>query len=1056
MKTDERSLRSEGRKRGNRRIQQWVAAAAVAFLLYMAVGFFVVPMLVRTVLVNQVEARLNAGIEVESISFNPLTLRMRTEGLVLRESDGAPVLRLAEGSFALSLRSVYRFAPVLREVTLREPWLEVVQESDGSINLFRLPKFDEHADPETIVSPFELDLPRLAIRRLTLSDGRVDLRDETLTEAFVYTLSPFSFSLNEFSTFAEDGNRLAFSGTDLYGGSMAGSGSFSFSPLTMRFELNVRAMNVAEVAPYLRSFMPVDLRHGQLEFELIAELDGHRPAQPLKVAIPRMRLVDLGLYPAESGLALMDIKEVVVTGTLLRGFDLEIEVDRVRIGPGTIRAIRHADGGIDWLNVIGGMEAAEGPVTPGWGIRAAPRIPRFLMREVAMKNFGFEVLDHSVGGGARLSGVVRAASLGSLSNDFSRPVDFALEIAVMEEGTIEADGEISLDPLAGDAAMRVTGFPLALLSPWAAAFADLEVVSGTGALSGTLTATPGLDGMPLLSFAGETEVQGFASREGGNDLAAFERFSVGGMHFDSAPLQVRAESVRVDRPTGFIALEADGRLNLQRVFRMDPAALPSGDERVDAIPEEAPDRGQSERFPVAFSIGRLEVEDGRASVHDASVSPEFATTLDEIRVRLHDIDSESETPATLDLSGRFPNAAHLEITGEIGLLGGAVFGDIDIRMNGFDLPPVSGYSGRYLGRAFARGNMDMEIAAQVENDAFSAKSSILVRELQLGERVDSPDAVNLPLDLAVALLRNQRGEISLDIPLSGRIADPEFSVAGIVSQSVATVLGSIVRSPFSILGGIVGTEPDRLERVEFLPGRAILDTGQEETLRALAEALHQRPELTLEAQGVADPASDRSALAELRLQEQLARHRDLIHEDDPTASGLPAEDPRVLRSYYAHQFGEPGALAARPVESLETPASNSGVADSPAAKSDPKKSSWIRRVFRVLFGSYSRDTTPEAQDEKDVRADDADGVADPSPSDSAVPETLEEGPTLAEMRARLLDSIVVSDEELHRLARARAVHVRDALIATNRLESHRISIGSVRIDSGSVVRFELR
>jgi hypothetical protein len=140
--------------------------------------------------------------------------------------------------------------------------------------------------------------------------------------------------------------------------------------------------------------------------------------------------------------------------------------------------------------------------------------------------------------------------------------------------------------------------------------------------------------------------------------------------------------------------------------------------------------------------------------------------------------------------------------------------------------------------------------------------------LQLGEKVDSPDAVSLPLKLAVALLKDSEGRISIELPVSGNLNDPQFSVMPIVWQTLRNLVVRAAQAPFKLIGGLVAGGSEDLGSVAFAPGSSDLSKENENALLKLSEALGKRPELKLEIEGTAAESSDGPLLAAQRLERE--------------------------------------------------------------------------------------------------------------------------------------------------------------------------------------------
>lgn len=171
-------------------------------------------------------------------------------------------------------------------------------------------------------------------------------------------------------------------------------------------------------------------------------------------------------------------------------------------------------------------------------------------------------------------------------------------------------------------------------------------------------------------------------------------------------------------------------------------------------------------------------------------------------------------------------------------------------------------------------------------------------------QVDSPDATKLPVRLAVSLLKDRQGDITLDLPVTGSLDDPKFSVWGVVLDIVKNLLVKAATSPFALLGSLVGGG-EELSYLEFDAGTAALGAGAEERLKKIATLLTDRPALKIEIAGRVDPEQDRQGLTRLlferkvkaqKLADLVKRGESAMSADDVTVE--PAEFPTYLKQAY--------------------------------------------------------------------------------------------------------------------------------------------------------------
>ena len=69
------------------------------------------------------------------------------------------------------------------------------------------------------------------------------------------------------------------------------------------------------------------------------------------------------------------------------------------------------------------------------------------------------------------------------------------------------------------------------------------------------------------------------------------------------------------------------------------------------------------------------------------------------------------------------------------------------------------YSATFVGRRIVAGTLDIDLAYKIDRSELLGENKVVVRRLQLGERVESPGAMRLPLDLAIAILSDSQGVI---------------------------------------------------------------------------------------------------------------------------------------------------------------------------------------------------------------------------------------------------------------------------------------------------------
>jgi hypothetical protein len=385
-----------------------------------------------------------------------------------------------------------------------------------------------------------------------------------------------------------------------------------------------------------------------------------------------------------------------------------------------------------------------------------------------------------------------------------------------------------------------------------------------------------------------------------------------------------------------IILSPDGRLNLADVL-VDPATRREGDRRSltdagarparaaagSAAPEpksaaaeaEARERevatGDANRLRTepgrrvatvarddsprpTMRVGTVRIASGNVNFTDLFIRPNYSANLTQLVGSIDAIASDRSEPSDVLITGRVDDDTPLEITGKVNPLAPASLVDLRAVARGFDLPKLSPYSGRWAGYAIEKGKLTADVRYRIEGDRLAAENRLTINQLTFGDKVESPDATSLPVRLAVSLLKDRDGNIDLDLPISGTLSDPQFSVGGLLWRAIGNLVVKVVTSPFSFLASLGGAEGAELSHVEFAAGDAALDDEGRKRLDGLAGALTSRPGLSIDIAGVADPQADREAMERERMDRALKSAKlAQMRRANPTAE-LPAIRDVVL------------------------------------------------------------------------------------------------------------------------------------------------------------------
>ncbi|MFC6521884.1 DUF748 domain-containing protein [Undibacterium arcticum] len=296
-------------------------------------------------------------------------------------------------------------------------------------------------------------------------------------------------------------------------------------------------------------------------------------------------------------------------------------------------------------------------------------------------------------------------------------------------------------------------------------------------------------------------------------------------------------------------------------------------------------------------IGQTTLQGGNINFTDNFVKPNYSANLTNMGGSIGALSSRNPQPAAIDLRGRIDSDAPVQISGSLNPLFKPLFLDVKASAKNIELTRLTPYAAKYAGYAIDKGKLSMNVAYHIENDTLTAQNHLNLDQLTFGEKMDSPDATKLPVHLAVALLKNGRGEIDINLPVSGTLSDPQFSIGGIVFRLFMNLIAKAVTSPFALLSSAFGGG-EELAYAEFTPGLATLTPATQTRLDTLTKALKDRPALRLDITGWVDPQADLEGIREAILSRKIRamKRKDASNQNDDAES----DDLNVPEADKAH------------------------------------------------------------------------------------------------------------------------------------------------------------
>lgn len=886
-------------------------------------------------------APLPPGISVSSASLDlnaEIDYRADTRGgdIVLKGRATLSDLAVLEGA-DLPLASVSRIvtdiAPSrlsardihVASVRVSKPVIHVRRDERGKTNLEKIlasvkkqPANGETAAPENGEAPAgagQAAPPKFLVDNMVMEAGQVFFTDRSNSSPFSSTLSPINLTVADLSSQPEKTAGFSMSLATSNHEEVKASGRFGLSPLGLAGRVSVSSISLKSYYPYYAKMLRAEPLDGALSVstDFVADLENPEPGK-----MPRVFLNNLAVLLNGFAIREKDGRDAAVRVPVLsvKVAEADLAAQKVKLSEvasegGAVLVELEKDGRISLHSLV----PPSAPSRPGLKKQASSRSAASPWTvdadKVRLSGYQVNFTDKSpkIPVKVRLSDLRFSASGLSTRKGDKAEMDFSAR--VQQKGYLQARGEVGAEPLSANLSLLARGLDIRTAAPYWQDLTGIMVKKGQVETKGRLTLSAARAGRPpRVNFSGDAAVLDFASadKKTREDFFNFASLKLLRIKAGNTPLAVSVDRMGLDSFYSRVVIHPDGSVNLKSL-------LPPGESKAAPAPAAGPAAGKKSP-PPDIRIREFTISRGRFNFTDNLIKPNYSANYTDMTGLISGLSTDENSRAGVNLTGRFGSQAPVTVKGEIAPLIPKIFADIEVKVSDMELPAFSPYSGRFIGRLIEKGKLTLTLSYKVRDNKLTGSNKIIMDQFTLGGKVESPDATSLPVGLAIALLKDRNGVIDLDLAVTGDMNDPEFSVVGIVFKIIKNLIVKIVSSPFALLGSVFGGGED-LQFADFPAGSSEIGKDSGQKLDSLEKALFERPGLTLDIRGDADPVADAEALRVIGFENLLKRQMLKKPEAEDEALEdvtIPAEQYPALiaQAFAAADFPKPVDKEGRP------------------------------------------------------------------------------------------------------------------------------------------------
>jgi hypothetical protein len=803
--------------------------ALLLVLLYTAFGFIAIPWFLVTKAPHIIKDKIGLHVQIKKASFNPYSFELSLGDILIKDLDLKPAIELKKIYVNYTPLALYGKTILFQSLEISSPKIYARIEKSGKINFENLiPKVATKDKP----SATPLSLPIIALQKLIIKNGNAEFLDMR-GEGFKVNFGPSNFNAYDITT--EEGmlNAHHFTTTVNGNGTVTWEGGMSIHPLKLYGLITIENLELPKFYSYLLPNLPARLKKGNLSLSLPYHVN---MSEGLHVNIEDAKalLTDVSIVDDKS--EILSFPQTALSGFALKWPEQDVLIDNIAFEHASISSVLEKSGKINLVKAFAlhTQTATTEKSRKPWS---------FLLKEFDINETQLSFMDSSL----KNPLVTRLENLSlhvqDISSHTETPIRYQLSSTITQDAHVKVAGDFTqktniLTAQATLSKLHVSNF-INYLEP----FINFKIKSAS--IDGDAKIVADFSKKLKLKIEANTAINALATTTfDQKNLIKWKKLTLDGINYVYHPLSLNIKALTLNEPHIRVHIAKDHSTNFSNLLRKNENVKGKGNKN----------------SPFNVKIGPIKLVNGTTDFSDLSLPFPFKTYIHSLNGEISALDFGATTPSLIALKGKIDTYGYADIKGKLIPLKIKENSTINVLFKNIDLNSLTPYSSKFVGYKIKSGKLSMDLTYNISKAALVGSNKINIDTITLGGTYKSPDAVSLPLELALALLKDSNGQIDLNLPVSGDMNNPEFSYSSVLWKAVGNMITGIVTAPFRFLGSLVAMDGDSLKAIDFDQGSFAIISTEHEKLANLQKILGKRPAIKIKITGGYDEIVDGAAL----------------------------------------------------------------------------------------------------------------------------------------------------------------------------------------------------
>ena len=838
--------------------------------IYTLGGFIVLPKYINNTIVAQVEQQLGWQAKIEKVKFNPYNFTFSIDNLKITDQKAQEQIAFKRFYINFELRSIVEGAFTFADIDLIEPDINVELDKNGVSNFQHAIQQQQEKNPPEVVAEetTESELVKLLFDSINLVDGNINIVDNSPAKPVTYQLHPISFNLKNFFTFGEKEGTYHLDISLGKAQEITWDGTLGITPIQSKGSLKISGLRVQDFWEYLSEQVPYTLKQafvgisGDYEFSMANE-----PMQ-LNISNANVQVKEIKVANKLAADSFADINSLNIGPINFNLAEQKVQIADLKIDSLDLKVNRDKQGMINLLAPFANQpeETATETVSSDTSAQSAFK---WSVNNIELNNSQVNFIDKQPSTDATISINKINFDVKGVSQDLSQPLPFNLAYSINQAGDTAINGNVTATPLNLQAHLSLKDLSLPMIQPYLTDIAKVKLEQGKLSVEGDINFSNDETGEIAGDFQGGFNINEFNTEDTiiNQRLIGWQTLAINPIKVNFNPLSIAINKIAIDQPYARLVITPNRSMNLAQLSISNeteaakaPTTAATSAEKTQTVVDNS-----ANSAPLPITIDNISITNGDAYFADLSLTPQFATSIEQINGEINGLSSDNLARADVDINGNIEEYGKMKVKGKINPLSGDLYTDLNVIFDKIELASMTPYSGRYVGYSIDKGKLSLNLNYKIAKNALDAKNHLVLDQFTLGKKIKSDEAIDLPLKLALALFTDKDGVIDIKLPITGDMNSPDFAIGGILMKTFVNLITKAVTSPFSMVANLVGGDPDKLKSVDFAAGDATLSSSNKEQLTTLAEVLKDRPKLALEIRPYVDKQEDTLALQQHKI-----------------------------------------------------------------------------------------------------------------------------------------------------------------------------------------------